>query len=187
MDIPHHKIEYLKSKLIASESDEGDAVSFDGYNIKLGSDEQRAVLVALAKKLQAVENRIANLSQQQKKNRQAVLQAFPFENLPLEDVEKILDAWRKETGHHSSGYWIQHGRAFEDVLRIPTRCLVQSLLQRLKGGDVWIGYQKLLQRLTGENNIGSWEEEKLGWRAYNVSDSAKLWIEWGIKHELLEN
>jgi hypothetical protein len=101
-----------------------------------------------------------------------------------QDIDRLIGRWREEAGPHSFAHTILKGEAFERLAALGDR-LVPFLLRRLQAGQAWMGYQHLLRRLSGAD---IWEGRAVapGWRGYDVAESAKAWVRWGVERGLIE-
>jgi hypothetical protein len=102
-----------------------------------------------------------------------------------EEIDLAIAEWREQTSVQSFAHTICKGPAFEKIQALGQQA-IPFLLKALRDESGWMGYQFLLRSLTKED---IWQGSALpnGWRAFNVKESAKLWLEWGKNKNLIDN
>lgn len=166
----------------------GDFDKPDKNWIKCDSIKTRDKIIYLAKKFTELENKYFEELRIRKARESSdrVNALIPIAaNYTDEEINDIIDKWQSESRGHSFEHTMLSGKSFEKLLAVPKDRIVPFLLRRLMDGYYSMSFQFFLRRLTNAD-IGSWSNPVKGIRAYNVEESAKLWIKWGLENNIIK-
>ena len=91
-------------------------------------------------------------------------------------VERVADEWSERCKFYSSWHQMERQPQHAELLAFGQDA-VRHALERLRGGDHWIGWSVLLTELVGWSPYQPKVEG--GFAKFDVHEQAEKWLEWG--------